>query len=132
MAKALDIFENIVRKTATPAYIATGQSYQRTTPAHPFESHNIHPKLPRKVRDLFDDGYCAEATFHAFKYSEKVLLKHATCSQSGRKLMIIAFNKDKPKIKLNTLSSTSELDEQEGFCFVFAGAMMAIRNPGGL
>jgi len=45
--------------------------------------------------------------------------------------MMMAFNKDKPLIQLNPLSSTSEIDEQDGFRFLFSGGVMAIRNPRG-
>ena len=36
---------------------------------HPFEIRNVHPGLPAKVRDLFDDGYYAEATWRLLSTS---------------------------------------------------------------
>ena len=45
--------------------------------------------------------------------------------------MMAAFDQNKPLIQLIPLSSTSEKDEQEGFRFVFAGGVKAIRNPRG-
>lgn len=132
MATALDFFEGIVRATVAletdaPAPVPKYPN----TPLHPFELHNIHPDLPSKVRSLFDDGHGAEATFHAFKFIEKIVQKHSGSTDIGRKLMMNAFNKNNPLIKLNSLANDSELDEQDGYSFIFAGAVMGVRNPGG-
>lgn len=132
MATALDLFEKIVRATfLSDAEEETPTNTRKGVPLHPFELHNIHPDFPLKVRSLFDDGYGAEATFHAFKFIEKIVQKHSGSTEIGRKLMMIAFKKDTPLIKLNDLVNDSELDEQEGYSFIFSGAVMAIRNPGG-
>ncbi len=45
--------------------------------------------------------------------------------------MMNVFNKDKPVVQLTSLNSPSEIDEQEGFRFLFSGGVMAIRNPRG-
>ena len=100
-------------------------------PVHPFELRNVHVNFPPKVRKLFDDGHGAEATFHAFKYVEKVVQKHAGSALNGEKLMMAVFNETGPTLKLNGLVSVSEQDEQRGYRFIFAGAIVAIRNPGG-
>ena len=42
-----------------------------------------------------------------------------------------AFNGTNPKIKLTQLVTQSEIDEQNGYRFIFAGSMSAIRNPRG-
>lgn len=98
---------------------------------HPFDQRNIHAGLPPKVRKLFDDGHYAESTFEAFKYLDKKVQQHAGIAESGFKLMMAAFDKNKPLIQLTPLGTTSEKDEQEGFRFVFAGGVLAIRNPRG-
>jgi uncharacterized protein (TIGR02391 family) len=129
MATALELFEQIVRRTPAPETadeVAGGGAS-----AHPFELRNVHPGLPPKVRKLFDDGHGAEATFLAFKYVEKVVQKHANVAEIGEKLMMTVFNPDGPVLKLNGLTNLSEKDEQRGYRFVFAGAVVAIRNPGG-
>lgn len=96
---------------------------------HPFDTRNIHPSLPPKVKKLFDDGHFAEATYHAFKFLDKKVEKHANLTDSGFSLMMEAFNSKKPKIQLTPLTTQSEIDEQEGYRFVFAGGVQAIRNP---
>lgn len=95
----------------------------------PFDSRNIHPDLPTKVRTLFDDGHYPEATHVAFTYLDKEVQKHSGISESGFKLMMAAFDGATPKVKLNALGTTSEKDEQQGYRFIFAGGMQGIRNP---
>jgi uncharacterized protein (TIGR02391 family) len=43
--------------------------------------------------------------------------------------MMDAFNENGPKVRLNGLTRESEIDEQMGFKFIFAGAATGIRNP---
>ncbi len=120
-------FENIVRR-------ASQFTEARSLPSgglHPFEERNIHPKLPGKARELFDDGHYAQATFEAYKFIDKEVQRHSGWTDSGFKLMMKVFDKDTPLIKLTSVSSMSEKDEQEGFRFLFAGSILAIRNPRG-
>jgi uncharacterized protein (TIGR02391 family) len=126
MVSELDRFESIVRlahQFASPTTIEPS--------LHPFDQRNIHGKLPKKVKQLFDDGYYPEATFEAFKYLDKRVQKASGLPESGFKLMMAAFDRSKALIKLTPLSNISEQDEQDGFRFVFAGGVQAIRNPRG-
>ena len=135
MSSRLARFETVVRALAelklpdkaSPEAVPEGAP----TLLHPFEVRNVHPQLPAKVKKLFDDGHFAEATFHAFKYLDKKVEKHSGLSDSGFALMMDAFNSKNPKIKLTALKTQSEEDEQEGYRFVFAGGIRAIRNPRG-
>lgn len=126
MAAAFDLFEQIVRRTPAPATSPSEATEQPAVALHPFELRNVHPDLPPKVRKLFDDGHGAEATFHAFKFVEKVVQKHSGSRETGRKLMMNVFSKSNPVIKLNRLANPSEEDEQEGYQFMFAGSVAAI------
>ena len=42
-----------------------------------------------------------------------------------------ALSESSPLVRLNPLVSQTEKDEQKGFQFLFAGGVMAIRNPRG-
>ncbi|WP_281400905.1 TIGR02391 family protein [Rhizobium soli] len=42
-----------------------------------------------------------------------------------------AFGEKNTNIKLTEMLTQSELDEQSGYKFIFAGSMSAIRNPRG-
>jgi len=127
MFELLPQFEQIVRR-------ASRFTEARPEPAgglHPFDERNIHPKLPKIVRDLFDNGHYAQATFEAYKFLDKEIQRHSRLSESGFKLAMQAFAAESPIIKLTPLSSVSETDEQKGYQFIFAGAMLAVRNPRG-
>lgn len=98
---------------------------------HPFETRNIHPDLPAKVRKLFDDGHYAESTFEACKFLDSFVGKHARTTKTGEARMMEAFTETSPRIQLTAMTTESEADEQRGYKFLFAGTMVAIRNPRG-
>ena len=130
MANSLERFEAIARALAQlPKQEPATQPAAATPALHPFDSRNIHPDLPPKVRELFDDGHFPESTSLAFKYLDHKVQQHSGSSESGYKLMMAVFGGATPKLKLNPLVTTSHKDEQEGFQFVFAGGMKGIRNP---
>jgi uncharacterized protein (TIGR02391 family) len=83
------------------------------------------------VRRLFDNGHYAQATFEAYKYLETETRRHSGLDQIGFKLMMRAFAPEHPRIRLTGLSNTCEKDEQNGFQFIFAGSVLAIRDPRG-
>ena len=127
MVESLGAFERFVRLTRDLVYVDT----ERASPGHPFDIRNIHPCLPDVVRELFDDGHYAQATFEAFKYIDKEVARISSSSESGEKLMMTAFNDASPLISLTPRGTVSEKDEQRGYRFLFAGAVVAIRNPRG-
>jgi uncharacterized protein (TIGR02391 family) len=127
MPNSFELFERVVRN----AHRFDEKDEIAEAQLHPFDRRNIHPSFPKKVRRLFDDGHYAKSTFEAFKFLDKKVQQHSKLGESGFKLMMAAFDKSKPLIKLTALSGASELDEQEGFRFLFAGGVMAIRNPRG-
>ena len=98
---------------------------------HPFDERNIHPRLPAVVKQLFDDGHYSQATFEAYKFVDTEIQRLAGLKVSGFKLMMKAFDEESPIIRLTPLATQSEVDEQHGYRFVFAGSVMAIRNPRG-
>ena len=128
MADAFRRFERIARSTYQYSEREAGEQVQ----LHPFDVRNIHAGFPPKVRQLFDDGHFPQATFEAFKFIDKLVLKHFGGGESGFKLMMAAFDRGKAQsLKLTPLSNASEIDEQDGYRFIFAGAAQAIRNPRG-
>jgi uncharacterized protein (TIGR02391 family) len=129
----LERFERIARSvstlTASPTSIAAPLE---SAEPHPFETRNIHPDLPKKVRSLFDDGHWEQSVFEAFKYVEKEVKRLSGLrGKTGYALMMEAFNEAKPKVCLNGLLTESEVDEQRGYKSIFAGASAGIRNPRG-
>lgn len=98
---------------------------------HPFDERNVHPRLPPVVQQLFDDGHYSQATFEAYKFVEAEVQRLANFNETGFKLMMQAFNESSPRIQLTPMATQSEVDEQHGYRFIFAGSVMAIRNPRG-
>jgi uncharacterized protein (TIGR02391 family) len=131
---SLDIFERVVRSTGAEAIRAPAASAEITEQEepHPFDTRNIHPDLPARVRKLFDDGHWEQSVFEAFKFIEKDVKRISGIrGKTGYQLMMDAFNENSPQVQLNGLATESEIDEQKGFKFLFAGAATGIRNPRG-
>ncbi len=133
---ALRTFERIARAAAPSTAQesvpeATVELVTGDTQVHPFDSRNIHPDLPKKVRRLFGDGYFAEATFEAFKWVDKEVRRISKSRKFGNGMMMEVFSETNAVIKLTPLADQSEIDEQMGYKFIFAGSQSAIRNPRG-
>ncbi len=126
--KSLAAFEAIVRATKNVGVL---QAPEAQVNVHPFDERNIHPDVAKVSLKLFDNGHYSQSTFEAFKYLDLYVKKLSGINESGFKLMMTAFAETKPKIKLTDLITISDIDEQSGFKFIFAGAMSAIRNPRG-
>lgn len=127
MNRRFDAFERIARIAGVLGNIPE----EARISSHPFDERNIHSDISAVSINLFDDGHYSQATFEAFKLIDLKVKRISKMNDSGYKLMMAAFAETNPKIKLTTLSTQSELDEQMGYKFIFAGAMVAIRNPRG-
>lgn len=120
-------FESIVRRASNFTDARPGAAGS----AHPFDERNIHPDLPSQVRKLFDDGHYANASLEAFKFVAEEIQRISGSSDFGTSLMMRVFGGTPPLIAVNPGKTISEKNEQEGFKFLFAGAMQGIRNPRG-
>jgi uncharacterized protein (TIGR02391 family) len=127
MASRLGAFERIARQ----AHNFTEAGSKTGSVVHPFEERNVHPELPIEVRRLFDDGHFSQATFEAMKFLDEEVQRISGESDFGKSLMMRVFGGAPPKLPLNPGMTTSEQSEQEGYKFMFAGAMAGIRNPRG-
>lgn len=124
MAFDLQSFERIARR----AHAFTEAGSENGSASHPFEERNIHSDLPSEVRRLFDNGHYAQATFEALKYLDEEVQRISGDSDFGKSLMMRMFGGTPPKLSLNPGMTLSEQSEQDGFKFMFAGAMAGIRN----
>ena len=127
MDRLLHLFESIARK----AYKFTEADSRELVVLHPFDKRNVHQNLHQEVRRLFDDGHYAQCTFEAFKYLDKLVQQLSGSTESGFKCMMQVFAEASPQITLTPNKTASEKDEQKGYQFLFAGSMLAIRNPRG-
>jgi hypothetical protein len=78
------------------------------TTEHPFVARDIHERFPAKVRELFDDGHYAEATFAAYEYSDQEVQRLSALPKTGEGLMMEAFKEDAPKIQLTPSTTMTE------------------------
>lgn len=95
-----------------------------------FGALNIHPEIARAVTKLFKDGHYANAVEDACKILDALVkLRSGKNDVSGTELMQIVFSVKNPILKFNDLQTESDKSEQQGMMFLFAGAMLAFRNP---
>jgi len=94
-----------------------------------FDKMQFHPRVVETSKSLFETRHYAQAIFEAFKAINNFVKEKTGQSLDGRDLMAKVFREQGPLIKLNKLKTRSERDEQEGFKFLFMGAMVGIRNP---
>jgi len=122
MSDALSKFQEIVGRIPAPA----GKSG-----AHHFNQRNMHPAVEKFSKKLFDSDHYSQATFEAYKHLESRVKKMSKSRKSGKSLMMEVFNENDPLIVLSLSQGSDEKEEQAGYKFIFAGAVMAIRNPRG-
>lgn len=94
-----------------------------------FDKMQFHPKVVEASKSLFETGHYAQAIFEAFKAVNNFVKTKTGLPLDGKDLMAKVFREEAPIIRLNELKTTSERDEQEGFKFLFMGAMVGVRNP---
>lgn len=127
IANKLKTFEAITRR----ANLFTEAAGSDRDAAHPFDSRNIHPDLPSATRKLFDNGHFSQSTFEAYKFLDEEVQRISGEDDFGKSLMMRVMGGDSTRIRLTPGMTSTEKSEQEGYKFLFAGAMAAMRNPRG-
>jgi uncharacterized protein (TIGR02391 family) len=94
------------------------------------ESLDLHPQIADASVDLFKGGHFANAIEDACKVLDMLVkMKSKRSDPSGTELMQMVFSPKAPLVKFNDQSNDSEKSEQQGMMFLYAGAMLAFRNP---
>jgi uncharacterized protein (TIGR02391 family) len=116
---------------------AVGRSLEIVSSAAPSQAADppdarlaaLHPEIRRVSERLFRDGHPGASIFEAFKAVNN-RVKHLTgLTADGKGLMATAFDEQRPLLRINEGRTQSDRDEQEGFKFIYMGAMLGIRNP---
>jgi uncharacterized protein (TIGR02391 family) len=90
----------------------------------------IHPTIIKVSGQLFEDGHYSQAIFEAYKEINNLVKSKSGLTQyDGKNLMSQAFSPSSPVLRWTDLKTKSDQDEQEGFMFLFMGAIVGIRNP---
>ena len=112
-----------------PAIAAEPPSRAAEVPNYLFDKMQFHPKVVEASRELFKDGHYRDAIYRAFVEVVNFVKHKAKSQLDGKKLMSTVFSPDNPIIRLNPLETQTDKDEQEGFMYLFMGAVQGIRNP---
>ncbi len=95
-----------------------------------FGELDIHPEIADAAGGLVEDAHYAEAVENACKALEMVVQKRSgVADKSGTGLMQGVFGGANPVLKVADLNTPTGRDEQQGMTFMFAGAMLGLRNP---
>lgn len=88
------------------------------------------PGLRAATRQLFMDGYHAEAVRHACMHVNGLVRQRSgSREKDGADLMHHAFSPKGPLLRLNAGKTPSDLSEQDGYRYMLAGIMSGLRNP---
>lgn len=91
---------------------------------------DLHPEIARACTKLFEDGHYAEAVENGCKVLDMLVkMRSMKLDPSGTELMQLVFSPKAPVLKYNEQTNDSERSEQQGMMYLFAGAMLALRNP---
>lgn len=94
-----------------------------------FDKLPFHPELMDDVPSLFLAGHYNEAIRKSLERFEEFIKNISGLhEQMGQDLMAKSFSGGSPLIALNSLQTTNDKSEQEGFQFMTMGAMRGLRN----
>lgn len=95
-----------------------------------FGDLDLHPEISRAVSKLFRDGHYANAVEDGCKALDGLVkMRSGKWDRSGTELMQEVFSPKGPILRFNGLQTETERSEQQGMMFLYAGAMLAFRNP---
>ncbi len=103
----------------------------RVAPVRRLTLENLHPEVVAASGDLFTDGHYASAILEAFKRVESACSAPPVRADWERPqdLMAQGLRRRATAIDVRVEDGQSGQDEQEGFRFMFMGAVRGIRNP---
>jgi uncharacterized protein (TIGR02391 family) len=95
-----------------------------------FGDLKLHPEIARATGDLFRDGHYANAIEDACKVlNGLVKIRSGRDDLDGTDLMTTVFSSKNPVLAFSAGQSETDESEQKGMMFLYAGAMLALRNP---
>ncbi len=94
------------------------------------EALDLHPEISKASDKLFRDGHYTNAVEDACKALDALVQdKSGRHNLSGTDLMQTVFSPKAPVLRFSNLTTETERSEQQGMMFLYAGAMLALRNP---
>lgn len=96
-----------------------------------FRGLDLHPRIASVATELYINGHHNEAVFAASKaLINLVKEKSGNYADDGSPLMLKVFSKKNPVLAFNDLKDQTDEDEQQGMMYLYAGSVLAIKNPG--
>ena len=92
-------------------------------------ARDFHPEIQRAAGELFKNGHYANAVEDACKALDGFVKFRSGSDLSGTSLMQTVFSPKNPILKFNDGADESQMSERQGMMQLFAGAMLAFRNP---
>lgn len=135
--ETIEDYLRVRRRVTRPALLGppppamTEQPGREREARHTLALHVMHDAVRESAGALYTDGHYSPAILRALTALESRVREQSGLDASGRDLMVKAFGGDPPPIDLRHADGQSGRDEQEGFRFMFMGAMQGIRNPKG-
>jgi len=81
------------------------------------------------VKSKYENQLFSDAILDSIKYLTNLIREKSKTDGDGVNLIGQAFGGQSPKIKINKMVTTSEIDEQKGFEQILRGIYCGIRNP---
>jgi len=121
LTSLIDTFEEKIQEIPEESSVRAKRTFQES---------NIHPEIIKGIEKLFQDGHYANAVEDSCKILEMfVQIRSMRPDLSGTDLMQQVFSSKNPILKFNELQTETDRSEQQGMMFLYAGAMLALRNP---
>ena len=116
-------------------YLIQKQQVQSNKPKEDEKWQYIHPMIQKVSRQLFLDGYFANAAEDAFiEINDRVkklfmIVKPGCKVPDGGDAMNQVFSANNPLVSFCDQSTDTGINKQKGYMQMLAGAMSALRNP---
>ncbi|MFT7158166.1 MAG: hypothetical protein ACI8Q1_003194 [Parvicella sp.] len=110
--------------------IANGCDYNTVNKDHlnDFHSRNYHPEIIKHSKKLFLQQNYFHSVFEAVKAFNYSVKQKAQSDKDGQDLMMAVFSLN-GVLKLNSGTTETEKNVQDGVKFLSSGLMRAVRNP---
>ncbi len=90
----------------------------------------LHQAIETASGDLYRNGHYADALLRGCTALNALIqTKTGIFDADGTDLMLRVFSQNEPILRFNNLTNDHEKGEQKGMMFLYAGAMLALRNP---
>ena len=103
--------------------IADGDTLER------FDSYQFHSEIIKHCRKLYGQENYFHAVFEAAKVYNGLVKSKAQSAKDGESLMLSVWDPQSGVLKVNSCTSETDLNVQNGIKFLSAGLMRAVRNP---